>query len=48
MSLMNSKHVSFEGLVSEAMGLHEWSRAFNRSLSLSGFKYVLDPRLRQA
>jgi L-iditol 2-dehydrogenase len=46
MSLMKGKHLNFEALVSDALPLREWSQAFNNSLSLNGFKYVIDPRLK--
>jgi L-iditol 2-dehydrogenase len=45
MSLIEGKHLNFEALVSEAVPLREWGRAFDSALSQKGFKYVMDPRL---
>jgi len=46
MALMNGKRLNFEPLISDVLPIRNWSHAFNNSLSLSGFKYLIDPRLR--
>jgi len=45
MALLNGKHLSLEPLISDVLPLRDWSQAFHNSLSLNGFKYLIDPRL---
>ena len=46
MALMNGKHLNLEPLISDVFPIRDWSHAFNNSLLLKGFKYLIDPRMR--